>query len=395
MDEPLHIIRKEHRDRINDLIRNQGFAPNDFLTESNRNVFTYKLKKEPRLYFILDQHSNDLDRFSTAYTCFTPNFKLVDLRTSAFNRVKIVDVLTRFNKWLSEELVPYAKEANILDEKKITEISDVSFASIRAFKFDDVPTEALDEEIVHRNDEGKPLTLKQLIEDFDRLERTNRSTGEVLTDTSHFFEQSKARVSELNGKLIQAENEKAKLHQEIQLLNQKSTNDKSELAKHQASAKQFENEKQAELGVQKQKLRDDVQRLQSTIDTLKNEKEILQVKLQASKKDLEQEQNKPSVVASKLSATLENTTVHTPVERDFYKLFLTSTYVLVSYVWLSSSTKIIGFEVKDNFKYGVAIAVLILYGVLFFSNREKIKDNIVQFIIGIGAVVLGAFFFYR
>jgi chromosome segregation ATPase len=242
------------------------------------------------------------------------------------------------------------------------------------------------EDIVHVDDEGKPLTLKQLIKNFDSLERTNRLMGRIQSETHHLFERSKERVSELNGKLSHAEGDKERLRQEIQRLESKaSTNNNNELAKYQESAAKLHNEQVQRDNEQIRKLKDDYQLLQSDIVALRSEKVILEEKLERNKKDSEKEKDTQPLPLTK------------PVvlERDFYKLFLTSTYVLLSYLWLSVSVKIVGFEVKDNFKYGVAVALLLLYGVLYFSNKDRIKDNIVQFIIGIGAVVLGAFFFYR
>lgn len=242
------------------------------------------------------------------------------------------------------------------------------------------------EGIVHHDDEGKPLTLKQLIENFDSLERTNRLTGKTLTDTSHLFEQSKAKVSELNGKLSQAEYEQAKLLQEIQILNQRSVREKSELAQYQTSVKQFEEEKQAELEALKRRLQDDIQRLQSNIDTLKTEKEILQEKLKTANKDLLKEQNETTPVINKLDETIEwkkqglLNLKKTP--RDYFKILVTTAFVFAIYLWFTLP-KVLDVTMDVRLLWGVVFVLIAIFAILILSKKDDYKNNFLMLIIGL------------
>jgi hypothetical protein len=75
-----------------------------------------------------------------------------------------------------------------------------------------------DATIIHHDDEGKPLTVKELIIAFDASERTNRQTGRVLSETSQLFEQSKQQVSDWNSKYYNQAKEVEKLKSQVSTL---------------------------------------------------------------------------------------------------------------------------------------------------------------------------------
>lgn len=255
--------------------------------------------------------------------------------------------------------------------------------------------------------------IRALVDEIIKDVESRTDEEELNNPTSGLQGQLKAVQSDLT----KAENKKNKLLQEINHLEANRTTI-SILGEQQEFVAKIQRQKIADETAKINSLKNDLSLVQSEINGLKADKTRIEDKIDkelskpqpilptANEKEIaELKSTNRTVINENESLTKENTELRREVQvaknsptysnDKFYKPFLTVMYILLSYVWLSASTKILGFDVKDNFKYGVAVSLLILYGVLFFTKKEKIQDHIVQFILAIGSVVLAAFFFYR
>lgn len=124
--------------------------------------------------------------------------------------------------------------------------------------------------------------------------------------------------------------------------------------------------------------------MQSDITALRTEKEILQEKLDRSKKDLEKEKNKPTVVVDKLSERIDAQT-NNP---KYIKLLQISVFCFLSYI---IGTGHLILEMKFNWLVFAVVEFLlvIVYLYVIFKEPAERRSLVSQTVIGAFLVLFG------
>lgn len=310
------------------------------------------------------------------------------------------------------------------------------------------------EDIIHQDDEGKTLTLKQLIRAFDISERTNRGSQNTIQKYAEILGQANNRANDLDNKyhlqskeveklqtkvfdltsenrqlkenysstelelqqqlkgieseLTNAENKKTRLHREMKDLESQLKEERSQIGMYSESVSRMERERKEEINNKIKHRKDDLILLQSEVNGLKTDKARIEDQLKANiiDNDSANAKNKiaqltstnTTVINENESLTKENTELRNEVEatknrptvtnNGYYKPFITVLFLLLLILWIIAVPKYIFFPDSNKFRYGGSLILLILYGVLYFTTKEKFKDNIVAFIIGVGCAVL-------